>query len=195
MTCRRLRSGVLALLLAGAVLPAGAAERVRLTLDPARTTITFQLPAFLHTVHGTFPLKRGTLELDPSSGDCAGEIVVDVAGGQTGNVSRDRRMHTEVLESSVYPEAILAPERVAGPVSPNGDSRVELAGRLRLHGVEHALTLKIEVQTAGDEARVTCRFPIPYVNWGLKDPSTTLLHVADRVDVEIHAVGRIEREH
>jgi polyisoprenoid-binding protein YceI len=191
---RRARCAVIlaAVLLAQAGAAAPSGERVRFLLDPARTTITFEIPAFLHTVHGTFALKRGTLELDSESGDAAGEIVVDVAAGQTGNASRDQRMHGEVLESSQYPEAVLAPDHVSGAIAASGDSAVDLAARLRLHGAEHALTLKIQVQRSGDEARVTCRFPVPYVAWGLKNPSTALLHVADRVTVEIRAAGRVE---
>ena len=192
MTLRRFAAGLSAVLLveaAAAVIPP---ERVRLVLDPARTTIAFQRPAFLHTVHGTFSLKRGWLEVDPQSGDASGEIVVDVAAGQTGNASRDQRMHREVLESSLYPEAVLLPDHVSGAIAASGDSAVDLAARLRLHGAEHALTLKIQVQRSGDEARVVCRFPIPYVEWGLKNPSTALLHVADRVTLEIQAAGRLE---
>jgi hypothetical protein len=32
---------------------------------------------------------------------------------------------------------------------------------------------------------------IPYVEWGLKNPSTLFLHVGDKVDIEIKTVGRI----
>ncbi|HKD12365.1 MAG TPA: YceI family protein [Thermoanaerobaculia bacterium] len=192
MTLHRFAAGLSAVLLVEAAAAAAPPERIRFVLDPARTTITFQLPAFLHTVHGTFPLKRGSLEVDPQSGDASGEIVVDVAAGQTANASRDQRMHNEVLESSQYPEAFLLPDRVSGAISASGDSTVDLAMRLRLHGAEHALTLKIQVQRSGDEARVVCRFPIPYVEWGMKNPSTALLHVADRVTMEIQAAGRVE---
>ena len=195
MTLRRFAAALSSVLLVEAATAAAPSERVRFVLDPARTTITFQLPAFLHTVHGTFPLKRGWFELDPESGDAAGEIVVDVAAGQTGNVSRDQHMHREVLESSQYPEAVLVPDRVSGAIAPSGDSAVDLAARLSLHGAEHALTLKIQVQRSGEEARVTCSFPIPYAAWGLKNPSTALLHVADRVTVEIQAAGRVEPAH
>ena len=56
---------------------AAAAQDLALQLDPQRTTINFTLGDVLHTVRGTFQLKRGELRLDPASGKISGEIVVD----------------------------------------------------------------------------------------------------------------------
>jgi hypothetical protein len=41
--------------------------------------------------------------------------------------------------------------------------------------------------TAGARTHIT----IPYIAWGLKNPSTFLLHVSDQVEVDIAAVGRL----
>jgi hypothetical protein len=35
------------------------------------------------------------------------------------------------------------------------------------------------------------QFSIPYVNWGLKNPSTLFLRVSDTVEIAIHAAGQI----
>jgi hypothetical protein len=32
---------------------------------------------------------------------------------------------------------------------------------------------------------------IPYIAWGLKNPSTFFLHVSDEVEVDITAAGRV----
>jgi hypothetical protein len=41
------------------------------------------------------------------------------------------------------------------------------------------------------QMRITASFPVPYVKWGLKDPSTTFLHVKDTVDVKVEATAHI----
>ena len=46
---------------------------------------------------------------------------------------------------------------------------------------------------AGDDLRVQASYGIPYVEWGLKDPSVFLLRVKKRVDVTIDLVGRLRR--
>src|SRR6201982_1411891 len=53
-------------------------------LDPSKSTIEFTLGASLHTVHGTFKLKRGEIRFDPSKGTASGAIVVDALSGESG---------------------------------------------------------------------------------------------------------------
>src|SRR5436305_1775261 len=83
-----------------------AASESAVELDPARTNVSFTLGDVLHTVHGTFKLKRGSITFDSSTGKASGEIVVDVASGNSGSGTRDKRMHKEILESARYPEAV-----------------------------------------------------------------------------------------
>src|ERR1700676_3667554 len=102
-------------------LPLAAAEST-VELDPARTSISFTLADVLHTVHGTFKLKHGSITFDSSTGKASGEIVVDVASGNSGNGMRDKRMHKEILESVRYPDAIFTADHVSGELSPRGAS-------------------------------------------------------------------------
>ena len=34
-------------------------------------------------------------------------------------------------------------------------------------------------------------FALPYVSWGMKNPSTFVLRVDEKVAIEIHAAGRV----
>src|ERR1700722_1844385 len=77
---------------------AAIAQERTLQLDPAQTSVKFTLGDVLHTVHGTFQLKRGTLEFAPDAGKLSGEIVVDAASGSSGSGMRDHKMNQEVLE-------------------------------------------------------------------------------------------------
>jgi polyisoprenoid-binding protein YceI len=165
-------------------------ETVAFELDPQQTTVTFSLGAFLHTVHGSFKLKRGTIRFDTETGQASGEIVVDLTSGATGNTSRDRKMHEEVLESQRYPEAVFSPERVEGHPSLQGESRAELHGRMEIHGAKQEVVIHIRAQGKDGRATATAAFDVPYVKWGMKDPSTALLGVKDTVAVEVRTVAR-----
>ncbi|HEV2315689.1 MAG TPA: YceI family protein [Candidatus Acidoferrales bacterium] len=167
------------------------AQSVTLNLDPAQTKITFTLGATLHTVDGSFKLKSGAIQFNPATGEASGDVVVDATSGESGNDSRDRKMHKSVLESQNYPEIVFVPERVQGPVSLSGDSHVQIQGLVKLHGNQHEITIPADIQVTGAQLTANLHFAIPYVEWGLKDPSTFVLRVEKKVDVTIHADGSL----
>ena len=104
-------------MLAAVCSPALAQETV-FQLDPAKTEVAFTLTDPLHTVHGTFKLKSGTIRFNPTTGEAGGKVVVDATSGASGNGSRDRKMHKEVLESPKYSEITLTPVRFKGTSRP-----------------------------------------------------------------------------
>ena len=170
--------------------PTGRAQEVAVQLDPVQTKIEFTLGSTLHTVEGTFKLKSGTIRLDPSTGKMSGSIIVDATSGQSGNEGRDRKMHREILESGKYPEIVFTPNQVKGTFNPKGPSKLEVSGQFSLHGQDHDMTLPIDVQPAGRQLQMAAHITIPYIKWGLKNPSTFILRASDKVEVDIHAVGQ-----
>src|ERR1700733_6791773 len=117
-----------------------AAQDTAFQLDPAQTSVKFTLGDVLHTVRGTFQLKRGALELDTASGRLSGEIVVDARSGESGNGMRDRKMHKEILESDRYSEISFRPDRIEGAVASQGKSSVRVHGMFNIHGVDREIT-------------------------------------------------------
>ncbi len=163
------------------------------TFDPAATTVHFTLGATFHTVHGTMHLKSGEIRFNAATGTASGEVVADATTAETGNASRDRKMHREVLQSARYPEIVFTAERVSGSIQPTGTSRVQLSGTFELDGRTHPLTMPVMIdREANGAVRAKAAFAVPYVEWGLKNPSTLFLRVSDRVDMEIDAVGQLK---
>lgn len=184
----RLASAVLAL---ATVAISAAAQQTDLNLDPAKTSVTLTLDAALHTVHGTFQAKPGTLQFDPGSGRISGEILVDAKSGVTGNGMRDRKMHKDILESERYPEISFLPDRVEGAVARQGKSSVNVHGMFRIHGVDREITVPAQVDMSADLWSATVHFTIPYEKWGMKNPSTLFLRVNDSVEIDLAASGTV----
>ena len=162
-----------------------------LNLDPTRTTVKFTLADVLHTVHGTFQLKHGALQFDPSSGKISGEITVDAQSGQSGSGARDRKMHKEVLESQRYPEISFRPDRIVGMVADHGSSSVQVHGIFRIHGADREITVPAQVEMLSDHWTANVHFNIPYEKWGMKNPSTLFLRVSDTVEIDLSGSGSI----
>ncbi len=190
------------ILLAGFVIPVTAqavppqpatVQETAFQLNPAQTSVRFTLGDVLHTVHGTFHLKRGALQLEPASGKIFGEIVVDAKSGESGSGTRDRKMHKEILESERYPEIAFHPDRIEGAVATQGKSSVKVHGMFSIHGVEHEITVPAEVEVSAEHWTATVHFTVPYTKWGMKNPSTLFLRVNDSVEIDLIAAGSVER--
>jgi polyisoprenoid-binding protein YceI len=169
-----------------------AAPSLSLALDPAQSKVHWTLPGSLHTVHGTFAVTRGALSFDRDSGKAGGEIVVNAKSGQSGNDSRDARMHKEILETAKYPDVVFRPVRVEGKVSENGLSEVKVHGTLSVHGADHEITALVRAELAGETWKGTAKFDAPYVEWGIKNPSNFLLKASKVVAIEVEMVGSVK---
>jgi polyisoprenoid-binding protein YceI len=173
---------------------AAAAQETVLQLDPAKTTVSFTLSDVLHTVHGTFRLKSGTIQFDPSNGAASGDVIIDAASGNSGNGTRDKKMNKEILETSTYPTIEFLPKHVIGQVAPQGSSQVQVEGTFRLHGSDHDMTLTFPIQVSGQELSTSTHFEVPYEAWGLKNPSTLFLRVNNKVQIDIVSAGKLETD-
>ena len=166
-------------------------SEVVLTLDPAQSRVHWTVDSTLHTVHGTFALKSGTLHFDPETGKAGGEIIVVAPSGESGSSMRDARMHREILETAKYPDVVFRPTQVEGKVVRSGASDVKLSGVFSIHGTDHNLTALVHTELTGGRWTGTGKFEVPYVKWGIKDPSNFFLKVKPVVNVEVEMSGEV----
>jgi polyisoprenoid-binding protein YceI len=166
---------------------------MKVVLDPAQTEIRWKLSG-LHSVHGTFKLKSGEFLFNPKTGLAEGEILVDATTGESGNTARDKHMQDEVLESKRYPGIFYHPTEIKGPFKV-GEGAQDLTGEgtFNIHGADHPLELPLKVQISADTVTATSRFTVPYVDWGMKNPSKFLLRVGKQVEIEVSAKGTIKQ--
>jgi polyisoprenoid-binding protein YceI len=186
--CSRRGPHLLVALLALAAAPLTAAE-MAWNFEPSQTSVHWTLDTALHTVHGTFQLKSGTIRFDPATGSASGALIVNAASGESGSEARDKRMHSSIIESRKYAEIVFSPERVEGAIAPQGVSNVKVHGKFKLMNVDHELTLPVTVDASSGHLVATAKFTVPYIQWGLKNPSLLFLRVNDHVDIDLRAAG------
>jgi polyisoprenoid-binding protein YceI len=177
--------------LLGTALAQAQSHEIDFNFVPAKTTITFTLGDVLHTVHGSFDAKSSVIHFDPATNRISGDIIVDATTGHSGSNGRDKRMQNEVLESARYPDIVFPPDRVDGRVATPGASVVQVHGVFIIHGVEHEITIPVRIDMVPSGWTVTLDFAVPYVKWGMKNPSTFVLRVDPSVNIKIQASGEI----
>ncbi len=168
------------------------AQQRTLELDPAKTQIHYMLGGTVHTVHGLFQMRSGVINFDPATGAASGAIIVDAASGNSGTEGRDKKMDKDVLQTEQYNEIVFYPKKVIGSVPSQGASQIQVQGVFRLHGADHDMTMVLPVQINGTQVSANTQFVVPYVAWGMKDPSTLFLRVAKEVQISIETSGTLK---
>jgi len=168
------------------------AKTVAFVVDPGQSKVRWTLGSTLHTVHGTFAVKSGSITLDSATGKTSGEIVVDALSGESGNDGRDKKMHKEIIESEKYKVIVFRPDHVEGIVPSQGTVDAQIHGVLSLHGSDHEMTVPFKAAFTAGHWKGTTKFTVPYIAWGLKSPSNFFLKADPSVDVELELAGTIQ---
>lgn len=165
------------------------------TVNPNASSVAFALTGTGHEVHGTFHVQSGTINFDTGSLAMSGSVVVSAASGDSGDNGRDKKMHNDVLDVEHFADVTFQPQSYQGTLAPSGDSTIQVSGVFTLHGTPHDITVPMQVHIDGTNLAATGTFIVPYVKWGLKDPSVFILKVAKEVHIDLKLAGVISLAH
>lgn len=169
--------------------PFAIAQHQAFNINPDASTVAFTLPSTHDATNGTFHVEKGIVNFDATSPNLSGLVVVSASSGNTGNASRDKKMLGEVLQASKFADVTFLPQTYAGTLSLTGDSTLQVTGVFTLHGAPHTITVPMHIHVDGAKCIAKATFKVPYVEWGLKDPSWFVLKVAKEVDVNLTLIG------
>jgi len=168
---------------------AGAPAPIHYKLTQEGSVLRWELPATLHTVRGSVPALRGTIDAEPAgNGEWTIRIRIAVAAEAmaTGNNRRDRTMRERVLETGKFPEIVFEATKVTADLSKfkQGESfAAQVLGELTVHGKPLPVQLPVDVHVFADHAILSGSFPIHWKQYGLHDPSFGVVKVRDPMTV------------
>ncbi|HEX4309376.1 MAG TPA: YceI family protein [Acidobacteriaceae bacterium] len=171
--------------------PAAVAQHESFAVNPDASKVRMTLNTTHEVVSGTFHIESGTIEFDQSGPRMSGVVVVLAGSGQTGNDSRDKKMKKDILKVDQYTVVTFAPKSYVGSLAPVGDSTIQASGIFTLLGSPHDLTIPIQIHRDGSRASATAHFVIPYVQWGLRNPSFLFWKAENDVAIDLDLVGEI----
>jgi polyisoprenoid-binding protein YceI len=136
-------------------------------------------------------VKSGSIDFDRSAQTISGSVVVAAGSGESGDKGRDKNMNSTVLDVAQFAEVSFVTRSYQGTIAASGDSTVQVSGVFTLHGTPHDLTVPMQLHIDGANVTAKGHFTVPYVQWGLKDPSVFILKVAKEVGIDLTFVGRL----
>ena len=169
--------------------PFALAQHQAFNINPDSSTVAFTLNSTHEITNGTFHIEKGIVNFGANSPNLSGLVVVSAASGNTGNASRDKKMLGDVLQTAKFADVTFLPQTYAGTLTVNGDSTLQVTGVFSLHGTPHTITVPMQIHMEGAKCTAKANFKVPYVEWGLKDPSWFVFKVAKEVDVNLTLVG------
>jgi polyisoprenoid-binding protein YceI len=120
----------------------------------------------------------------------SGSVAVLAGSGKTGNGSRDKKMNKDILEVDQYTTISFAPKTYTGTIAPSDDSTIQVSGVFTLLGKSHDLTIPMQIHIDGSKATARAQFTVPYIQWGLKDPSFMFWRAEHDVAIDLDLVGQ-----
>jgi polyisoprenoid-binding protein YceI len=134
-------------------------------------------------------VQSGSIDFDPRAAKISGSVVVAAGSGDSGDKGRDKKMNTDVLDVANFAEVSFVLQSYQGAISATGDSTLQVTGTFTLHGTPHELTVPMQIHIDGNSLTAKTHFTVPYVKWGLKDPSIFILKVAKEAEIDLTLAG------
>jgi polyisoprenoid-binding protein YceI len=174
-----------------ALASAAFAQHQTFTVNPDASKVAFSLGGNTHHVDGTFHVQSGSINFDSSARTISGSVVVAAGSGNSSDAGRDKKMNSDVLDVAHFADVSFVPKSYQGAVAASGDSTIQVTGVFTLHGTPHDLTVPMQIHIEGTALTAKTQFTVPYVQWGLKDPSIFILKVAKVVDIDLTLAGNL----
>ena len=172
---------------------AALAQHSTFSINPDASEVKMTLNTTHEVVHGTFHIQSGSIEFDLSNPKLSGSVAVLAGSGKTGNGSRDKKMNKEILQVEQHTTVSFEPKSYAGAIAPSGDSTIQVAGIFTLLGTPHEITIPMLVHLEGAAATAKAHFLVPYILWGLKDPSLLFWKADKDVAIDLSLTGQISK--
>ena len=174
------------------ILPSSAlAQHQTFTVNPDASEVKMKLNTTHEVVNGTFHIQSGSIEFERSNPRMSGSVVVLAGSGKTGNNSRDKKMNKDILKVDQYTTVSFSPKTYTGTIAPSGNSTIQVSGVFTLLGNPHDLTIPMQINIDGSKATARAQFIVPYIQWGLKDPSFLFWKAEHEVAIDLNLVGQV----
>lgn len=167
-----------------------AIAQMQYRIDPEKSQVQFVLGGS-HEVDGQFHVSSGDISFDQKTGEMKGTVLVDAGSGSSDSKSRDKKMTKDELKAEMFPTIAFSPRQFTGVLNDSSDSSLQVQGTFTLIGKPHDIAVPMTVHFDGNQCTAKGSFTIPYIEWGMKDPSMFMLKESKEVKINLTFNGAL----
>ncbi|HET6266647.1 MAG TPA: YceI family protein [Acidobacteriota bacterium] len=172
------------------------AESQKYDISPPLSSLTFDVSAQVHQVHGTSNAFSGTITGDPADITTASITVsLDPSTFDTQDKARDQVMREKSLETDKYPAVAFvskAVEATSKQLEPDKPLSATIKGTLKLHGMDKEMSVPVTITLHENQITAEGDMALKLDDWNIFRPRVVLFKLQN--DIKIHfKVGGIKR--
>ncbi len=154
------------------------------SVDPQKSTITFEAAGSGYNAKGTFADYKAEIEFDPDTpADTSVKVLINVASAGTGTADVDDALKSaDFFNPKQFPTAQFA----ARGAEPGGDGKYVLNGRLTLKGVTKPIALPFSIDIQSGTATIAGETKIDRLDFGIGPETVAGLAIDKDVKLKIN---------
>lgn len=158
------------------------------------SSMTFEVSAQLHEVHGESRSFSGTITGDPADITTAKiQLKLDPASLNTDNEKRDKELRDHCLEVVTFPAIEFESTSIDAPQKQLREGQAVDAtvhGKLKMHGLEKDIAVPVKITLKGEELSAGGSMAVVLDEWKIFRPKVMVVQVQNDVKINFTVGGR-----
>lgn len=158
------------------------------------SSMTFEVSAQLHDVHGESRSFGGTITGDPTDVTAAKILIkLDPATFNTDNEKRDKEMREKCLEVATFPAIEFESTSVDAQQKQLKEGQpvdATIHGKLKMHGLEKDIAVPVKITMKGDELTASGSMGVVLDEWKIFRPKVMVVQLQNDVKINFTIGGR-----
>ena len=180
-----------ALALVTLAVPGLYAQATTFRIDPARSTVVYEMSHPAHSFSGTSRQVSGTVTTNAAGVITAATVSAPVQSFSSGNRSRDSNM-IEATEAYIHRNVTFQLTGLTMLATPTAEANATAEGTLTFHGVRQTVRVPVLVQRSGsgDDLRVRGAFDVTLSQFRVSPPRLLGVPVRDQIHLILDLTAR-----
>ena len=164
---------------------------------PRLSSVTFDVSAQMHDVHGTGNRFSGTISGDPADITTAKiDLKLDPKSFDTQNEKRDKDLRDKCMEVARYPFIEFTSQSIQADqkeLKPGQMQKATIEGTLKMHGLEKKVSVPVNLQLLEDTLTADGEMAVVLDEWKILRPKVLFVQLQNDVKIKFKVGAKLQQ--